>query len=234
MQTLASTTRGGQTSGIHRPDYALAAVAIYFAITLSKKFWLPALDGAYFWMADVACFVFLPATLVAVLKLPLRPGFAVGHFKSRTLATNEAVYLALLTLLGLWVLSKIGLVIGVSVARHYPDALPQVIDYVGHIPKTGGASVLVTVYFAITAGVVEEYVFRGLLASVCGHYFRRNSWVFVMASTLSFAAIHWGGGLANVVAAFIQGILLTVVYLRCGDLRIPLLAHTLIWLRLLF
>lgn len=92
VQTLASTTRGGQTSGIHRPDYALAAVAIYFAITLSKKFWLPALDGAYFWMADVACFVFLPATLVAVLKLPLKPGFAVGGFKSRTLATGEAVH----------------------------------------------------------------------------------------------------------------------------------------------
>jgi len=217
-----------------RPRWALIAFTVYFVITLSKKFWLPLLDGVNFWMADAACFVLLPALLVAVFRLPLVPAFRIGERSNARLDTGLLVYLTLLNVLGLFLLSQIGWGIGAKLVRHFPEALPRVIDYYGHAPKAGICFVLAIAYFAVTAGVVEEYVFRGLLSTVCGHYFPRSVSVFVIVSTLSFAWIHWGGGLANVVLAGLTGVLLALIHVRTGDLRLPMLAHTLIGLRWLF
>lgn len=189
------------------------------------------MSGVDFWLADAACFVLLPVLLVAAFRLPSVPEFNIRERKNARLDVGLLVYFTLLSVLGLWLLSHIGLVIGAKFARHYPDVLPRVINYYAHIPKEGISAVLATVYFAVTAGVIEEYVFRGLLSTVCGHYFRRSVPVFVILSTVSFAWVHWGGGLVNVIAAGVQGVLLTFVYVRTGDIRLPMLAHTLIGLR---
>jgi len=213
------------------PRRALAAFVIYFGVTLSKRYWFPLLDDTYFWLADVLCFVGLPVALWVGFRLPRKPAFALGAKRPQALTQGEVVYLVLLLLLGLWLASNVGINMGNRLARHFPDVLPRAIDYVGHVPSDGVARWVVAVYVAVSAGVIEEYFFRGLLGVVCAHYLGRSVAVFVVVSVLAFAAIHWGGGLVNVIAAGCSGVLLAAVYARTGDLRIPMAAHTLIWAR---
>jgi membrane protease YdiL (CAAX protease family) len=213
---------------------AQIAFLVYFLVTMSKRLWLPSLSGAYFWIADFFCFVCLPALLIAVFKLPIMPTKQLDKEKSKFLEIGSLLYLSFLTALGLWLLNIIGGVIGVKIVRYMPDVIPRVIDYASHIPKTGALSVLVVFYFSITAGYVEEYFFRGLLRLIIGDNFRYGQLLFVTISATSFAMIHWGGGLVNLVAAFMQGILLAIVLVRTGNIRVVMLGHSLFWLKWLF
>jgi membrane protease YdiL (CAAX protease family) len=132
------------------------------------------------------------------------------------------------------VVGRIGGPIAISMAQRFPGVLPQVISYSGHIPKAPPASVVTIVYLAVTAGFVEEYFFRGLLNPLVCKYLGNSVAVFVVVSSLSFAAIHWGGGLANVIGSLPFGVFLALVYVRTGDIRVRVLAHTAYWLRWLF
>jgi membrane protease YdiL (CAAX protease family) len=80
------------------------------------------------------------------------------------------------------------------------------------------------VLMVIRAGIVEELFFRGyaierLEAMGCGR-------LFSAAVPLAiFAAIHWTGGLPNIIIALVLGIILTVFYLWRRDLVANMIGH---------
>lgn len=213
---------------------AQIAFLVYFLVTMSKKFWLPSLSGANFWIADISCFVCLPALLIMMFKLPLIPKTQSGNGQIKLHDMGSLLFLSFITALAIGVLNIVGSVVGAKIARHFPEILPRVIDYAGHIPETGILSVLVVFYFALTAGYVEEFFFRGLLGSIISDAFQHGRVIFIVLSAISFALIHWGSGLANVITTFMQGVLLSIVLVRTRDVRIVMLGHGLFWLKWLF
>jgi membrane protease YdiL (CAAX protease family) len=208
---------------------AFAAFSIYLCVTLSKKFWMPALNGSTFWLADVACFVVLPLILFFTLNLQLRLNYKPSMRGKKNHGWGAVVFMGGLCFLAVWAVDMVTELVGWRIARQHPDLLPMVISYRSHIPESGALKALVIVYFALTAAIVEEYVFRGLLGA-----FIKNAVAFVALSTLTFAIVHWGGGFANVFGALFSGLILAIVYANTKDLRVVMLAHGFYWLKFLF
>ncbi len=73
---------------------------------------------------------------------------------------------------------------------------------------------------AVLPGVVEEFIFRGLLYS---EYRRRRTWGAIVASGLLFGLMHMN--LNQFCYAFVIGILFCLVYEATGSLLAPMLMH---------
>lgn len=95
--------------------------------------------------------------------------------------------------------------------------LAQQFDYSQTFPKTMGLRLLVAFYHSITAGVVEEIYYRGLLRLVF-----KSKIVFIFVSSTLFSLIHWEDGIYTMLPAFMLGLLNAIVYCELGSL-IPLI-----------
>ena len=69
------------------------------------------------------------------------------------------------------------------------------------------------IYAALTAGVLEEVIYRGAITSLLRRHIK-GFWPLVAASSAVFAGIHWGEGPARLLYTFIWGILPTIWYLK--------------------
>lgn len=213
---------------------ARLAFLIYFGVTLSKGLWFPYLPDPYFWVADVLCFVVLPAALVFGLKLPLLPEYAIGIKKPRREPPSTLIFFSLILAISLWAAYSLSGYFAQSLIQNLSGLFPVQISYTAHIPKSGFWAFFVVVYFALTAGLVEEYFFRGLLNTAMAQTVTKNVFVYVIVSTISFTAIHWAGGAKNLVSTFLPGLVLAVAFVRTRDLRVCMLGHGLFWLKWLF
>ena len=81
---------------------------------------------------------------------------------------------------------------------------------------------------AITAGIVEEYIFRGYMQPRLEVLFK-NSWAGILISSLLFAAIHYGfGTLTNMIGPFIIGLVFSVYYWKYRNIYALIGCHILI------
>ncbi len=213
---------------------AWSAFLVYFGVTLSKGFWFPFLPETYFWMADVFCFVVLPASLVILLKLPLFPEYAIGKQKIRSEPPGTLIFFSFILSLALWVAYSVSGYFANALIQDLSPIFPVRISYESHIPKNGFGAFLVVIYFALTAGLVEEYFFRGLLNIAMARNATKNVVLFVLVSSICFTAIHWGGGARNLLSSFLPGLVLAVTFVRIRDIRVCMLGHGLFWLKWLF
>jgi len=87
---------------------------------------------------------------------------------------------------------------------------------------------------ALTAGVCEELLYRGvLLAVVVALAPELSPWRLVAVSALAFAVAHTYQGIAGMLTSFVLGGSLAVLYLGSGSLLLPVLYHVLVDLRVL-
>ena len=92
---------------------------------------------------------------------------------------------------------------------------------------------LTIVYAAVSAGVMEESVFRAHLLTLLEKFFaphlhaarQKQIAVFVTGCAL-FALIHWCEGTGKLASAFLLGMIPAAIYLRTGNLWLPVLWHT--------
>lgn len=96
--------------------------------------------------------------------------------------------------------------------------------YQSVMPDSVALRVLVAVYFALTAGIVEEVFFRGLLFKVAT-CFSRPMMVYLTWSPLLFALIHWENGAANVAATYVLGVFVALVYIAVRNLWPLIVGH---------
>ena len=215
-------------------DHAsLLALLTYTSVATSKRFWLPSFEGPAFWLFDVASFVFLPLFIFWRFKLDLLPAYALSSQpKFKKIGAGQIIFFSIAGFLFFVALFAIGRRVGVTSAKAYPEWLPPLIFYKNKLPINFIFKMLVVMYLAFTAGIVEEIFYRGVTNSVAGKYFGGSRLVYIVISTSLFAIIHLGGGLANVVSAAFGGFAIAVVYVWSKDIRIPILIHTsfgLIW-----
>jgi membrane protease YdiL (CAAX protease family) len=87
---------------------------------------------------------------------------------------------------------------------------------------------------AVTAGICEEVLYRGvLLALAVALLPGLSAWRLVVVSGLAFAIAHTYQGVAGMLSSLVLGGSLAVLYLGSGSLLLPVLYHVLVDLRLL-
>jgi len=178
-----------------------------------------------FWLADIGKFVLVPC--IILWGLARFAGVHPRHYGLRwpqTLEERERLlggtllacfvlvplFFAvqrLLWLLGYYALPAFG----------YEETLPE-----GHFLRW-----LVIGYYALTAGLVEEIVFRGLpwawVEPVGDSPATRGAWV--VATSIVFALVHWENGGPGMLAAGAYGIGAALLYLKLRNLWPLVVAH---------
>jgi len=108
--------------------------------------------------------------------------------------------------------------------EYFRTVLPAegLFHYQSMIPQSGAGRLLAALYFALTAGIVEELYFRGLLYRIAA-FERWPATLYLALSPLLFAAIHWENGAASVAGAYVFGLLAASAFLVMRNLW-PLIA----------
>ena len=86
------------------------------------------------------------------------------------------------------------------------------------------AQLLVWIALCVTAGIVEEFVFRGYLLQQFSSL-RGNVWIGVAASSLLFGAAHGYEGIGGMIAITAYGAMFCVLAIRRQSLRAGMMAH---------
>lgn len=216
----------------HAGRYSLPFL-IYFAYSLTKGLWLNELGNMGFWVADIISFVVVPLALVLAFRLPVRPRQLRDERKCR--ARGFWVPVVVNGFLIAFVIRVVFAASALAFAKWDIDEsliLPPSISYVGRLPESGIWFYVGVVYLALSAALVEEYCYRFLLRRALLDY-SKSKLLFIVLSSITFALVHWGNGLHNMVAAFLTGLLLASAYVLADDLRVPITGHAFFWLRLL-
>lgn len=221
---------GANASVAPAKDRLLIALLIYLCVVYSKRFWLGRLDIAAFWIADVICFVLIPAALyfwIARTENPY-PTFQTPAQSSPGTDFGALLFQTVILLMALWILYPISSYLGYQVHLAYPDVLTSTLNYDAKVPKMGVAKIFAALFMGVTAGVVEEFFFRGLVYKLLRTYVSHSKWLFILVSTVVFAGAHWAGGAGHIAAVSVFGFGMAVAFLCTKDIR-PLMAAHGIW-----
>ena len=175
-----------------------------------------------FWSFEVLTWVFLPLAIfgIALRQLGLRAEEMGLHARIRG-RPNVGFLLVLCVLIAPLFL----IIYNTSRAAFlsiFPDA--PFFAYQSIVPESGAMRFVAILHLSITAGVVEELYFRGLFFKI-SCFFPAQAAVYVFGSATFFALIHWEGGLSNVGATFIVGIITAVLYLLIRNLWPLIIGH---------
>ena len=221
---------------IDRRTVVIAALFPTVAISLlngTYKQQLFTYSKSLFWMQDLGHFVVVPALCLWLLArvarvYPRNYGFVkIG----RSWRVGELVYLCLLLTAVFWMCYE-----PVSKAAYQlmTVTLPT-FTYVGLVPEHPLGSFLVALYFALTAAVTEEVMFRAFPWYYFGLVFRKpNVLLYALITAAIFGFIHWENGLHEVIATFVLGFVLALFYAKVSNIWPFIFGHFLIDFRLFY
>ena len=92
------------------------------------------------------------------------------------------------------------------------------------VPEHGVLRVIVAAYLGLSAGLVEELYFRGLFFSI-SCFFRTPTTVYLAFSPVLFSLVHWEGGLSNLFATYIFGLISALVFVLIRNLWPLIIGH---------
>jgi len=201
----------------------LAFIALSWPFYLND-FYLIALSGrrgaiGLLWVLDVIFYALVPCITLAVLYKKgrldfLKPALAIPRDK-RLLATIwAAIALTFVTHI-VFTRGLDGMLMALSCCR-------QCLGY--PLPKHELAAFLIAIYAPLSAGILEEIIFRAVLIDLLKKYTVKPL-IIIVSSAAIFAAIHWCGGSGKLLATFLIGMIPAAIYLRTGNLWLPLLWH---------
>ena len=213
-------------------EWAIAYVfALKFLIDVSKGALFPPASVQLFWAIDLVSHLLIPIVFLWVLWR----WYQVGPSSYRlTRVPRQANRLqlwpaAITYTLFLTAAYFAGYLVGLFLEGY--AAWPRKIAYGQMIPTDSLGSMLVILYFSITAGVFEEVFYRGIFQLACDTAFPYLSrWAVVLSSGSLFAAIHWPSGLPAVIGSFFFGLIAAWLYAKQRDLRPLAVAHVVLGL----
>ena len=239
------------------PDYVrqtgrllLALLLPYYVLAIGDGFFLPELvrDTGAFIAYDLLKFIVLPTVMLWFLRRRLQLGFnelcligrgsAYSGGELAVLTFWWAGFLYVVFLLGEpLVMIPLGLLLAplhwlLSLIVELPDfdlEFASHFRYAVALPDNAVFHALVALLFSLTAGVVEELLFRGLFRqAVSALYGPTAVKTYIFASALFFGLAHWEQGSVGLYRATAFGFAAAILYLKLGDLRPLILAHALI------
>lgn len=173
-----------------------------------------------YWTLELVYWVAIPA---AVFGYAVRRGglsFAEIGISGEVRGRRNLVLLALLCVVACPLDAILYKELYAFFSARFPPS--PVFAYEAVVPEQGISRQVVAIYFALTAGIVEELYYRGLCFRIAS-FFPRPVVLYLALSPLLFALIHWEGGMANVCATYAFGLIQAVAFLGMRNLW-PLIA----------
>ena len=218
----------GALDAMERPRNNSGALRVWFALAT-----LPYLINGYinsliasstaaYWSFELTTWVAIPLLAFSLARRDC--GLTLGHlgFHSQFRNSNgpivTVILVALFPFADYFVYAK---------AHHYFSSYlstSSLFQYGSVMPQTGVGRQLIKAYFAITAGVVEESLYRGAALHLFGRSKRPRLWFMAIAPVL-FAAAHWESGLANTAAAYVSGLFSALAFLYFGNIWPLIVGH---------
>lgn len=192
--------------------YAPLVLNGFYNIHLAK---LPGL----FWLVEAITWVLLPVwAFRAVLVSETR--------ESIGLTTIAPTLSFLMTCLFAVVFLSLAHYLAFKTAKQFvPQNMYDVgFSYAQMLPRKHGSWLLAANFFALSAAIVEEILYRGLLFRIFDAS-KKNILLFVLLSAGLTAAAHWEGGIWDLAATFVYGLLAAAVYVKIRSLWPLMLAH---------
>lgn len=175
-----------------------------------------------YWSFEFATWVFIPsAVFIYLSRSTLLKASDIGMHT--LIFGRSSIALTLLTCV-IW--SPIDFSIYKILYFYASEAFPggSLFEYNTAIPDSRILKTLVIIYFALTAGIVEEVIYRGFILHICDH-FSCHATIYLLISSSLFALVHWESGLKNVVATFGMGIITALLYLRIRNFWPLIVGH---------
>lgn len=226
---------GGNTRFcVSRADAILIASLSHILISFVDGFFKEPLyrySEHAFWIFDFIKFVAIPVVVLVWLDRAFSIAPASYGLRSGSKPENWFYFLGLTVFLAIvlnLVYQGVQHFAWIIVWRVFHPA-PVPVFYKSLVPD-GLLHYPTALYFAATAGFTEEVFFRGLPLLYMKERFGNTKpiWIYVVVTSVLFAAAHWENGLHEIIATFTYGIASSVLYLKLRDLWPLVGAHALI------
>jgi len=182
-------------------------------------------SASAFWLVDAAKFVLLPAVVLWCLArfAGVRPrdyGLRWPRTPEERNALLGAALFACFVLVPLYFAAQ-------ELAWRAGRFTAPDFGYETALPAARFLRWLAIGYFALTAGIVEEIVFRGLPWTWAARFgdTRTTRWTWVAMTSVLFGLVHWENGLPEVLTTGVFGVGAALLYLKLRNLWPLVLAH---------
>ena len=180
-------------------------------------------NPALFWGFELFSWVVLPCIIFGYL-------FKFQHLTWDDLGLHSKInhkkniellfFLCLFAVLFTYQLDKICNRIAVA----FVGNIPEYFTYHSIQPNILILKWLSTLYFALSAGIVEELYYRGFLYKIIKSA-SHTSLLYLLISPAIFAIAHWEQGMDGVIASYIFGIFTSLFYLKFKNLWPLIFGH---------
>lgn len=201
--------------------HLIGVTALFFVPTMLVLFFL-----LLFTELD---FEFASAAFGLVLYVLVPVVFFGYHFRKQQLSIRQVVYTKGVTrwIPSIFVIVVISIAFSLGAFWLYlyllSPILPFLVDFLLEetpMPEAGIFLLIEIVMITILAPIVEEFFFRGVILQ---RLIKKTSvWGGILISSLLFGILH-----ADIIGAFIFGIITALLFIRTGNLLIPILVHML-------
>ncbi len=198
-----------------RPRIILLAILPSVALGLLNGLYpqeLPRDHPGWYWLADIAQFIVVPA--IAILVLHFFGGYRPSDYGFQPILRKGKVHLAiglvLFVTLVYWLAYEP--VKALAFRFFWSTAASPVFD--AALPTGQPLRIFTLLYICTTAAVVEEPVFRSLPWLYFSSTVKSPTVPYLLTTTLLFSAIHWEHGVPNLVATATLGLAAGLLYTR--------------------
>ena len=136
-------------------------------------------------------------------------------------------------IIGLAIGLLIGLVVPVIMIRRHPDTADKQLEAIRFLLPTTIAQRWAFVLVCLTAGIAEEWIYRGfVLHFLVSAIPAVNGWIVVLAAAAMFGIAHAYQGKVGTALTGVLGFLFGLLYIGTGSLLLPMILHALLDLRI--
>lgn len=225
---MRSMNEFGETQRANNNACLAAILLITILVGAIEGLYLPLLNPLQFWISDLASKVALPIALLwlAHKKCKIAPS-DYGLECDRPYPLREWLALSIFCAILLYTVDVLGRAIGQYAKTSLPAFGNIHFTYADILTDGALPFWFALCYFAVTAGVFQEIFYRGLFKTLQDRVLgSRRPVIYVLLSSFVFGLVHWKGGILNVVQATAVGMTLSILYVKFGDLKPLIVAHT--------
>ncbi len=208
---------------LHKPNSAIliTGILLAFMLPLGLTMWIGHVDISYYDKLFYSRFFYWGTVLILLFyawRVERQPLLIWKESKPTIGFFLLSVLVLYLLFIAAAIVSAIPMLFGIRENNAVVKMIAQLLK--GHP--------LFLFFIALTAGVTEEFIFRGYVLIRLSQLFKKPS-IPVIVSSLLFSALHYKyNSLRELIFAFLIGVIFSVYYLKYRNIKAIMLTHFLI------